>query len=293
MRSIRKLYFQDQAGSRFGLNGERGVYVSGPAGLGMALSPVFADLGRGFFIPVSDEAEPQNQATWTIIFTKNPYHTYQQFLDWLSAASALTLVYAPTPDREFYRDVTINFLQKGELNAVGWLEIPSSFLCVTPWYLPNPTTLTLEGSGADESMRYDFYYTDDLRYGDDSSSTLSGIIQGSGHIPGSLELTYHGAIANPSIRLIGNITGITYGLCSVSAILTASDTLCFSTRYENSFVKRRTAAGVETDLLDVLDLSTEPFFHLPVDEPCTLSIESDSPFTGRAELLIFYYYRSV
>jgi hypothetical protein len=287
------LYIHAADGTRFDLSGKRGVYASSLAGFGMALSPVFADLGRGFFIPVSDDAEPQNQITCTITFTKTPYQTYQQFLDWIAAAGALTLVYAPTPDREFYRDITINFLQKGELNAVGWLEIPSSFLCTTPWYMPNPSTLTLESSGTDESMRYDFYYTDDLRYGEDSSSALSGIIQGSGHIPGSLDLIYHGAITNPSIRLTGNVSGKTYGICSVSAILTASDSLCFSTRYENAFVKRRSASGVETDLLDSLDLSTEPFFHIPVDEPCTLSIESDSPFSGKAELLIFYYYRSV
>ena len=116
---------------------------------------------------------------------------------------------------------------------------------------------------------------------------------GAGHIPGSLELTYRGSITNPRIRLTGAVSGKAYGLCSVSVLLGATDTLKFSTRYENAYVKKVSASGAETDLLDVLDLSTTPFFHIPVDEPCTISIEADTPFTGYADLLIYYYSRSV
>ena len=82
-------------------------------------------------------------------------------------------------------------------------------------------------------------------------------------------------------------------ICSVTVVLSEGDQLKLSTRYENSYVKRITAAGVETDLLDVLDLSLTPFFHIPVNEPCTVSIEADSAFTGKADLLIYYYFRSV
>jgi hypothetical protein len=159
--------------------------------------------------------------------------------------------------------------------------------------LPAPSTLRLETSGADESKRYDYVYTSSLRYGSDSTATLSGTIAGAGHIHGALDITYHGAITNPKIRLTGNISGKTFGVCSVAVVLAETDLLKISTRYENSYVKRVTAEGVETDLLDALDLSSNPFFHIPVDEPCTLSIEADAIFTGSADLLIYYYYRSV
>lgn len=290
---IRKLFLQNAAGARWGLNGDRGVYASGLAGFGFTLSPSYADLSRGFFIPVSDEAEPQNTIPFTITFTKNPYETYKQLVDWLAAAGTVTLIYNPTGKQEYCRDVTINFFQKGEKNAVGWLEIPCSFFCNTPWYLPSPSTLDLGAAGGDKSKRYSYQYTGTLRYGRNSSASLSGTILGSGHIPGSLELTYHGAIVNPKIRLVGDVTGRTYGICSVSTTLAATEQLKLSTRYENSYVKKISADGTETDLLDALDLSSTPFFHIPVDEPCTISIEADSAFTGTADLLIFYYYRSV
>lgn len=293
MRNIRKLWFQNAAGDRRGLNGDRGVYASNLAGLGMTMSTNYADLSRGFFVPVNDAAEPQATLPFTITFTRNPYDAYQDLLNWITASGTLTIVYNPTGKQEFLRDVTINFIQKGELTAVGWLECPCSFLCSTPWYLPTPTKLSLESGGTDESKRYDYHYTDELRYGNDSSATLSGTIAGAGHVPGSLELTYYGAITNPKIRLVGNITGKTYGICSVAVTLAPSDMLQISTRYENAYVKRIAAGGAETDLLDALDLSTTPFFHIPVDEPCTISVEADAAFVGMADLLIYYYYRSV
>ena len=293
MRSIRKISLQNAAGQRWGLNGDRGAYASNLAGFGMTLAPTFADLSRGFFVPVSDEQEPQATVPFTLTFTKSPYNTYKTFVDWLAAAGTLTIVYTPHGTQEYYRDVTINFLQKGELNQVGWLEIPCSFFCNTPWYLPSPTSITLEASGTDESKRYDYDYTDDLRYGIDSSSAISVTIAGGGHIPGSLELSFFGVITNPRIRLAGAASGKTYGICSVSTVLGQNDVLKYSSRYENSYVKRVNAAGVETDLLDALDLSLKPFFHIPVNEPCVISIEADAPFTGRIEMLIYYYYRSV
>ena len=290
---IRKLYFQNAAGSRWGLNGDQGVYAHALAGFGFTLSPSFADLSRGFFIPVSDEAEPQNTLPFTITFTRKPYETYRSLVNWLSSAGTLTLIYNPSGDQEFCRDITVNFIQKGEKNEVGWLECPCSFFCKTPWYMPAPTVLDLGAGGKDNRKRYNYRYTKNLRYGQNRSATVSGTISGSGHIPGALELTYRGAIVNPKIRLVGNVSGKTYGVCSVSSVLGSSDTLKFSTRYEKSYVTKADALGVETDLLDALDLSSTPFFHIPIDEPCTISIEADGAFTGSADLLVFYYYRSV
>lgn len=293
MRRIRKLYLQNAAGERYGLNGEQGTYASLLAGFGFTLSPIFADLSRGFWVPVSDESEPQNAIPFTVTFTRNPYDAYMAWVDWINAAGTVTIVYNPTGKHEFCRDVAINTIQKGELNAVGWLEVPCSFYCITPWYSPTPTSLILDAAAAGNNKRYDYRYTSELKYGSDSAAAFSRTIAGAGHIPGALDLEYHGGITNPRIRLTGNQSGKTYGICSVAAVLLPTDTLKISTRYENSYVRKISAAGEETDLLDVLDLSTEPFFHIPVDESCTISIEADAAFSGVADMLIYYYYRSV
>ena len=293
MRTIRKLYFQNARGERWGLNGDRGCYASNLSGFGIALAPSFADLGRGFFSPVSGEAEPQAPLAFTITFTRNPYETYRQMVNWLASAGTITIIYIPAGSQEFCRDVTINFVEKGELTKVGWLEAPSSFLCTTPWYLPSPTRLSLEGTGIDDSMRYDYEYTENLRYGEDSVASISATIAGGGHIPGALELSFYGAIVNPRIRLTGQISGRTFGICSLALNTEPTDLLKYSSRYGNAYVKKVSAAGIETDLLDVVDLSMEPFLHFPVDEPCILSFEADDSFTGFVDLTTYYYYRSV
>ena len=294
MKRIRRFWLRNSSGESYGLNGEKKIYSTGWAGLGVALSPSYADLNYGFFVSVNEDDEPQNNITCTLVFTGgSPYANYTQFVNWLAASGTVSLAYDPTGAQTYYRDIKINYLQKGELNSVGWLEVPVSFYCTTPWYLPTPSELLLEASSSDESKRYDYEYTDTLIYGADSSSSLSGIIYGAGHIPGALVVKYFGAITNPRVRLTGEISGKTYGVCRLATTLSESDILMISTRYENSFVRRVSAGGAETDLLDALDLSATPFFHIPVDEPCTVSIEADSAITGRAELTIYYYYRSV
>lgn len=293
MRSIRKLYLVNAAGERRGLNGESGVYATNLAGFGFSLTPDFSDIGRGFFSPVSDNREPQNSLAFTVVLTRSPYASHQALMDWLAATGTLTLVYNPTGKQEYCRDVAVNFFQKSELTPTGWLELPCSLFCLTPWYLPAPVSLSVANAGLDESKRYAYSYTTDLRYGLDSSAALRATVAGTGHIPAALHMTFRGAVTNPRIRLTGNVSGRTLGLCRLSVVLNDSDTLEYSSRYENSYVQRIGADGTKADLLDVLDLSTEPFFHIPVDEPCTLSVEADAPFTGRASLLIYYYYRSV
>ena len=134
MRTIRKLSFQNSSGQRWGLNGDRGVYASNLSGFGVTLEPGFSDLGGGFFSRVNDTSEPQATIPFTLTFTKAPYQTYGAF------------VYNPTGNAEYCRDVSINFLQKGELNAVGWLEVPCSFFCKTPWYLPAPAEIDAEAT---------------------------------------------------------------------------------------------------------------------------------------------------
>lgn len=293
MSSIRKLSLQNAAGDRFRLDGTNGVYVSGLTGFGFSMSPEFADLSRGFFMDVGSDFEPQQNIPFTVTFTQNAYQVYRRFVDWLASAVSLKLVYQPYGDTEFFRDVTIDSVQKGELNIVRWLNCFCSVLCLTPWYLPTPTVLSLDNGNSENIKRYPYTYTDNLRYGSDSIAAMSGTIFPSGHIPGALDVSYSGGIVNPRLRLTGNVSGKTYGLCSISESFEPSDTLRFSSRYEKSFVSKIAAGGGAVDLLDQLDLTAEPFFHIPVDEPCTLSIEADSLIPGKATVQVYYYFRSV
>lgn len=293
MRALRKLYLKNASGERRSLTGEAGIFATRLSGFGYSLSPTFADLGSGFFPVTSEKNDLRNNLTFALFLTKNPYAVHQSLIDWISAAGKLTIVYNPTGAQEYSRDVIVNYIQKGELNAVGWLELLCSFVCITPWYKPTPASLNVVGSGRDERIRYPYRYTADLRYGSDSTASVSAFIAGSGHIPGALRMSFRGAVTSPRIRLYSNSTGKTYGTCKIDTVLTELDTLEFSTVYEDSYIRKVSQDGSVIDLLDCVDLNSEPFFHIPVDDRCTLVVESDAPFSGRANLLIYSYYRSV
>ena len=291
---MRKFSILSESGDSYPLNGERGVYLSEPSGLGYSLSPSYADLSNGFFLLVGDVAEPQSILSYKLTFTgKNPYELYRSFIGWLSAAGRLTLAYRPDSAQTYYRDVNINYIQKAELTLTRWLEVPVSMYGLTPWYTPTPIILQLEASDEGADKRYDYEYGDDLRYGADSTAAFSALVVNGGHVPAAMHLEYRGAITNPTVRLIGMVSGKTHGVCSIRATLVESDTLLISTKSTDSYAIRRSAHGVKTDLLDVLDLSLNPFFKIPVDEPCILTVEADSAIVGTADLEIYYYYRSV
>ena len=293
MRQIRKLFFKNASGQIWGLNGERGVYASNLSGFGFSMGTSFANLKRGFFSPVSTETEPQNPLAFTLTFTRTAYDTYKALVDWLSTAGTISIGYDPTGKQAFYRDVTINSLSKGELNEVGWLEVPCSFLCKAPWYSPVVSSMILQSDADATIKRYTYQYTPELKYGSDGRSAASGTIPQSGHIPAALELSYCGRIENPVIRLAGKRTGRIYGICALHATIEENEIFKLCTRYENSCIKKVYASGEEADLLNYVDLNPSPFFRVPVDESCEISIEAEHDITGVAELLIYYYFRSV
>lgn len=293
MATVRKFYLLNEAGDRFGLNGERGVYFSAPEGLGYVLTPTFADLKYGFFQANNADAEPQETINGTLVFVApNAYANYQTFVDWANAATALRLVYAPTGDTEVYKQISVNYVQKSELTKVRWLECPCSFFGLSPWYRPEATSLDMATFASGNIKRYTYTYTPSLRYGSDSAAQLSGIVYPAGHVPAALNFYFYGAVDSPVLSLVGNITGKVYGRASVDAATGPTDTLEYSSMYRDSFIRVRHADGSTEDLLDVVDLSTVPFFRAPITEPSTFTLSSDATFDGAGVLEVNYYYRS-
>lgn len=290
---MRKFYFANAAGERWPLQGEKGVFLTDPTGLGVTLAQTYADLQNGFFVGVSSANEPQSAPHATLLFTRPAYSAYRQLINWLAAAGDLELIYCPYGAEEFHRRVDVQAISKGELDEHQFLQTELSLLARSPWFKAQATRLDLASQAEDESMRYDFLYTAELIYGEDATSSLSGTLHPDGHIPAAISVTFYGGAASPSISLTGQLTGKLYGACRISDTLTSGETLLFSTDYLDSHVRKLSAQGVETDLLAKIDLDGEPFFRLPLTEPCTLSIAAQAAISGSADVQVFYYFRSV
>ena len=290
---MRKFYIENEIGSRLPLNGEQGIFLSNPAGLGLTLPANYADIHKGFFRDISGESEPQVTITGDLVFIgENAYADYRTFVDWCSASESLHLIYKPYGTTEFYRDIQINYLTKTELTDTRWLTVPTALACMSPWYRAAPTSMAMSTESG-YVLKYPFSYTKDLIYSSSSAGSMAADIPAGGHIPAAFEITYRGAITNPKISLVGTATNKTYGICALKATLSDNESFTVSSLYGKCRVEITDADGITTVALNSVDLAYEPFPRIPVNEDCTLLMAADSDIVGRATVRVYYYYRSV
>ena len=290
---MRKFYIENEIGSRLPLNGEEGIFLSNPAGLGMTMPSDFADIHYGFFREVSKNTEPQSTVTCDLVFIgENAYADYRSFVDWCNGSVSLHLIYKPYGTTEFYRDVYISYLTKTELTDTRWLSIPASLACLSPWYRAAPTSMSMSTESG-SVLKYPYSYHADLIYSSSSAGSMAADIPAGGHIPAAFELTYKGAIINPKISLVGSSSNITYGVCALNATLSDNESFTVSTFYGKCKVEITDAGGKTSDALNNVDLAYEPFPRVPVNEDCVLLMSADSDIAGRATVKVYYYFRSV
>lgn len=291
---MRKFYLENETGVRWDLNGKTGVRLSNPAGLGVKLNNQYADLENGFFKNIGSKAEPQRSVVADVVFTKKAYETYRSFLSWISEARELILIYSPYEPLEFYRRVEMQYLTKGELGAAKWLKTPISLACLTPWYLPTALRIALTKQ-SETAMRYPFTYNTVLRYGTSSIGSYAADIAPDGHLPASMRFVYKGAAKNPVITLTGAASGKVYGKCIITAELSAEDTIELFSSPRDGYIRKISADGTETDLIDTnaVDITEDPFLRIPLEESCHLQLSAEDALSGNAEVQVYYYYRSV
>lgn len=300
---MRKFYIEDHKGERIPLNNENGIFLYNPSGLGLEYSNDYADSESGFFMRTRDKVS-QSETSFTLVFPPKvyctseyePYERYRKFLDWLYAAEELFLIYRPygidafDPSDAYYKKIDLQSIEKTELDKYGSLQPTVSVLPLTPWYLPAPININF-GEDDETAMRYTFEYNEDLHYGV-GSQDYTAEITAKGHIPSAVKVTFRGEATNPRIILRGTASRKVYGECDVTATFLATDTLVFSTAEQDSYIKKIDSDGNEVDLLDSIDITKNPFFRVPITEPCELTISGDTIF-GDASMLLYVYYRGV
>lgn len=285
----RKFYIENENGMRIDLNNRNNIFLEHPAGLGLVNEYDFADIGTAFYRNVYETAK-QDNITGDLVFTKQSYQKYREFVDWIMAAETLTFVYSPIDGSEFFRDVELSYITKTELSTGRWLYAPISLLCTSPWYIPAPVNLSLtqQSSGA---MRYPFKYNSSLIYGSSTAGNMASDLEVSGHIPAGLMVRYTGVAENPKF-ILTEADGTEIGRCELATSISAGETIELSTAYGNCYVKKITAQG-ETDLLGVVDISKNPYFKVPLNRSCVLRLLADDVMQGTAEARLYAYYRSV
>lgn len=288
---MRLFYIQNDTGERIGLNNETGIFLTEPSGLGIEFGDFYADIGEGFFRMIAKKYT-QKTVSAKLNFITDPYRKYNDFVNWCMASNKLYLIYKPL-DIEYYIRTEIHTFEKSEINEYGYLEVPVNFLYLSPWYSPNSLNIPFIGYG-DSAFRIDVSKLDgpDI-FGNSNGLNYTAQIDPAGHLPGAFYFEYHGTAESPIITLTGIISGTEYGNCSINKSFANNTGFKLSTAYEDSYVTKILANGSEEDLLSDVDLSLEPFFKMPLTEPCIVKLEDAGALNGTLTAKINYYYRSV
>ena len=282
----RRFWIQNDSGVQWSLNGDQGVWFVTPEGLGARWKILTADLGHGFFKELPTDAVPADPVAGELKFLPaGAYSAYRSFLRFVASSSELRLLYCPYGTETYYVRGRFEYLQKGELDQTAILTVPVSFVPFTPWYQPRSLTLTMQAA-SESDMTFPFTFDQDLRFPSSAVGSWAVEITPAGDQPASLVFEFSGAATNPVLTLTGVNSETEYGRCAVTGTVTG---LRYSSQYLDSYV----TDGGGSDLMDDVSPGYDPFFRVPLSEPCVLRLQASGELSGSATVSVNYFYRSV
>lgn len=283
---MRYLALQNQNEETIVLNGENGIWFSNLTGLGITNEINTVDLGSGFFRNI-DTGHPPSQSVPGDLFIMPPDadQKYRNFVNWIQAATKLTLVYRPFGSETFYRLVHLEYLQKGVPEKTGRLTIPTCFRPLTPWYKPTPMDISM-GEAETNITTFSFEFNQYLHFPASTGQAWSGTLTPAGHIPAAIKFDYTGSATNLQLTLTGENSGTVYGECKVTGEING---FSFSSVPYDAYVRE----GDGDEIYDLLNPGVDPYIRLPLTEPCTVALAASNNLTGSASASVYYFYRSV
>ena len=126
---------ENDAGEKWDLNGNQGIFLYSPSGLGIKDELITSDLGYGFFRDLNNKKVPSEPIVGDLLFLPgNPYKIYRDFLSFVFNSKKLKILYRPYGTDTYYIDGRFEYLEKEELDKSGTLIVPFNFKPFTLWY---------------------------------------------------------------------------------------------------------------------------------------------------------------
>lgn len=315
---LRKFWLENETGDSIPLNGEEGIWLVDPTGLGMSSSSSFTNFSHGFFRPVEQEKDPQQTVAGDLYFIdyKDPYLKYKRFADWIVRASTIYLVYQPS-SKQYRRKVTLSSITKDELLTQELLKCPVAFYGLTPWFTKSeytipakeesnitPFRVSAEPDDSAEPLIIDGVAPVPSRIGDgvgtnyhrlqlDNRYRSSIEVYPTGQKPAGFALQYTGVLMNPMV-LVREKGGSVIGQCGlVNASVNNDEILIYASDYESSGIMK-IGRYSSSDLIDFVEnLRVELYPKLPVNSMDVIELSADNEITGEVKITLIEYYRGV
>lgn len=244
-----KFYIMNEKYVRWPLNGtEQGVFTN-PSGFGIEYDNKYLEVGD-IWVPNSSKLR-QPTPSGNIVFTKNQYPVFQQFINFLNAAKQLVLVYQPAGlEKEYFAEIDLVSIQKGGYSKGKFFSVPVKFSCKSLFYTEEKFEYHIER--ASNEIRWDFNFP--TKFND--ANYIYFVFDNDGHVEAPFMLSFIGYCLNPEIQALQN--GVQIHALKFNVELQTSDRLTISTFDDDLFVEVNGESR-----LDVLDFTKENFFKLP------------------------------
>jgi hypothetical protein len=289
---VRKFALKNSEGSILPLADGKNPFLYRPKGLGAALDLQCGAASDGFF-RATKRLRKQASITGDLVFTTAAYARYAEVMAWIEQSAELDprIGYAPNGEDYFYAACIVRQVSKTERSLWGGLQCGIEITLLTPWSAENPLTVTIAPSTNALSYPKTYPYA----YGSTSAAGETPAFTLSGHMRGAYELTIAGALTNPNIQLMQLVNGgwATIGRCALTATISSTETLRFSTRPDTAGVWKTNSSGIVTDLAPCMNLYYDAFVRPPVGVPCKIVITSAATISTAATVLIYDYYDTV
>lgn len=283
----RKFYLENSIGERKDLL-LRTSFFDAPQGFGTSNKSEYEQLGHGFYSNSFLEAEQIN-IVGELAFLDDGYTNYTALSDWICGGYDLTFVYNPN-GTEYYCDIDVEYIEKGQIGEDGVLRCPCSFLGKTAWYKPAPTVMNFGLDSSIDYMVFDFPIESMFALSD-SYNSLD--VTNTGHYPAYVKLTANGEMGSPILTLTNKSTGEVLGKLDLTGVaVDAGETLKYSSVPGDSYITLVAADLTETSLVDSINLDNDNFFSIPRNVACTLKFEFTGPSTT-STLYVYEYRRTV
>lgn len=295
---LRKFWLENETGAVRPLNGENGIWLMNPTGLGTSTDNDYVDYRNGFYKLATSNKDPQQTVAGDLYFLgDNPYEMYLSFMDWVYKSSELYLVYMPA-SIQFKRKIVLKSITKTELKTQQCLCAPVAMLGLTPWFNYELFEVEENTFNYENLFRVDNSISgrvDQSILAESSRYEASYEFIAHGQLPAAFKIIYKGFLDNPAVSVYTVNSGTLIGQCWLDGLrIDASGAFEYSTLYDDSHVIAITGSGVKSNLAGYLsDLTTEVYPRLPVTEPVRITLSSDSDFKAKATIEIWYYYKGV
>ena len=278
---MRKFYLENEYGVRLNLNSPDVGFLTSPSGLGYSMKANYVNIGNSYLNSYMNTNQADIKGT-LVFGGRNPYESYEKYVDFVNSAQKLRIVYVPFTG-EYFRDVDMVSIDKGEMGK-GVLSCTVSFKCRSLFYINKEDRFVIERSEGE--LRFDFRWP--ARFNDYSERTV--IFDNKGHVPASFTAEIFGYTENPVIEIVVN--GAILSKVQFDVILQERERILYSSLDGDLYCYKIYADGRQENIASTLDINNTNFFKLPTGE-CLVLFTSTTGVTNKTIMQIYQFYKTV